>query len=189
MRLYLVRHANPQIDPNVAAKQWQLSESGIERAERLAKHLEGRRIEAVISSTEPKAIQTSQILAAQLKLNVKRAEGLQEHERPFIPGTFSSPDEFREMVKEFFASPGKLVFGAETADECYHRFNRAILEVIKHHAGKTIAVVSHGTVLSLLLSRYNRREPYPFWRALGMPTCITVSLPEYTIHEVWTPAE
>ncbi len=189
MRLYLIRHADTQIDPGVAAKQWQLSERGIERAENLAKHLDGSGIQAVICSMEPKAIQTAQILAALLDLNIETVEGLHEHERPLTTGTFASPEEFRERVKQFFEFPDRLVLGAESAEQCYQRFNRAILGVIKRHAGKTIAVVSHGTVLSLLLSRYNHLDPYPFWRALGMPACITVDIPGFTIHELWSPAE
>jgi broad specificity phosphatase PhoE len=187
--LYLVRHANPLIDPSMAASQWQLSAVGMERARALAKYLERTGIQAVATSTEPKAYQTAQILAEQLSLQVETAAGLHEHERPLTLGPFSSQDEFHSKVKEFFTQPGQLVFGAETADKCFERFNRALLEVIARYHGKTLAVVSHGTVLSLLLSRYNNLDAYPVWKAMGMPTYIAVDLPDFKIYKTWTPPE
>jgi broad specificity phosphatase PhoE len=187
MMLYLVRHSNPQLDITVAANQWQLSQTGITRAKSLARHLEGNRIQAVVSSTEPKAIHTAQILADQLGHPVELADGLQEHERPLLPDSFTPPDEFRQRVKAFFERPEQLVLGAETADQCFARFNHALCEVIERHAGETMVVVSHGTVLSLLLSSYNHLDPFSFWQALGMPTCIRVDLLDFTIRKMWTP--
>lgn len=186
MMLFLVRHANTRLDPTVAANQWQLSQTGIIRAQNLARHLEGSEIQVVVSSKEPKAIQTAQILADQLGCPVELAEGLHEHERPLIPGSFTHPDEFKQQVKAFFEQPDQLVLGAETADQCFVRFNSALREVIERHADETIAVVSHGTVLSLLLSSYNSLDPYLFWKALGMPASITVDLPDFKIGEMWT---
>jgi broad specificity phosphatase PhoE len=189
MMLYLVRHANPQIDPTVAANKWQLSRTGMIRAQSLARHLEGCKIQVVVSSTEPKAIQTAQILADQFGCHVELADGLQEHARPLLPGSFTSPGEFKQRVKAFFEQPGQLVLGAESADQCFTRFNGALCTAIERHAGKTMAVVTHGTVISLLLNSYNHLDPYPFWQALGMPTCITVDLPDFTIRGMWTPPD
>jgi broad specificity phosphatase PhoE len=189
MMLFLVRHANPQIDPAVAASQWRLSAGGLERAGELAKHLRGRGIQAVVSSAEPKAYQTAQILAEMVGLQVEVADGLHEHERPLTPGSFTSRDEFQAQVEAFFDQPGQLVFGRETAEQCLHRFNQAIHEVIARHPSKIQAVVSHGTVLSLFLSHCNHLDAFTFWQALGMPACIQVNIPGFNIVENWTMPE
>jgi broad specificity phosphatase PhoE len=184
--LILVRHANPQIDPAVAASQWRLSAAGVKRAGELAKHLVGHGVQTVVSSAEPKAYQTAQILAEQFSLHVEVADGLQEHERPLTASAFTSADEFQAQVAAFFAHPGRLVFGRETAEQCFERFNQAMHEVIARHPDKIQAVVSHGTVLSLFLSRYNNLDAFTFWQELGMPACIRVNVPGFNIVERWT---
>ena len=50
--LYFVRHASPNIQPNVPSEQWTLSERGIEEARSLAKIAAGWGLEAVYSSVE-----------------------------------------------------------------------------------------------------------------------------------------
>lgn len=185
MNLYLVRHANPQIDPTVAACKWRLSTTGLKRAGELAKLLTGRGIQGVVSSGEPKAVETAQILAEQLGMQVEIGEGLQEHERPLTPGSFTSKEAFQAQVKMFFAHPGQLSLGRETAEQCFERFDRAVHKVIASHPGKTLVLVTHGTVLSLFLSRYNHLDGYAFWQALGMPTCIQITMPDFNIGETW----
>ena len=184
--LILVRHANPKIDPAVAASQWRLSAAGVKRAGELAKHLVGHGVQTVVSSAEPKAYQTAQILAEQFSLQVEVADGLQEHERPLTASSFTSTDEFQAQVAAFFAQPGRLVFGRETAEQCFERFNQAMHEVIARHPDKMQAVVSHGTVLSLFLSRYNNLDAFTFWQELGMPASIRVDVPGFSIVDRWT---
>jgi len=184
MMLYMVRHANPQVDPTVAACKWRLSTVGIERAGELAKLLAGRGIEGVVCSGEPKAVETAQILAEQLGLQVEIEKGLQEHERPLTPGSFTSREEFQTQVRAFFEQPGRLVMGRETAEQCFERFNRAMHKVIGSHPDKTLAVVTHGTALSLFIARYNDLEGYTFWKGLGMPACIQVKMPDFSTGEV-----
>ena len=187
--LYLVRHANPQIDAAVPANQWQLSAAGIERAHQLAQYLDKAGIQAVISSPEAKAIQTAQILAEQWGLEVEVMDGIHEHERPWSPDSFTRVVEFQSRIQQFFLQPGELVFGAETADQCHARFEGALRQIISQHQNRRLAVVTHGTVLSLLLSRYNRLDVFTFWQALGMPASIRVEIPDFQIKETWTPAE
>ena len=54
------------------------------------------------------------------------------------------------------------------------------------HPGKTEAVVTHGTVLSLFLAHYNHLDEYTFWKELGMPACIQVNTQDFTIGEVFS---
>lgn len=184
MKLYMVRHANPQIDPRVAACKWRLSAVGKERAEELVKLLAGRGIQGVVSSGEPKAVETAQILAAALGMQIEIEKGLQEHERPLTPGSFTSREEFQAQVKAFFEQPGRLVLGRETAEQCFERFDRAMHKVIASHAGKTLAVVTHGTVLALLIARHNHIDEYSFWKDLGMPACFQINTQDFRIEEV-----
>ena len=175
--LYLIRHSTPRIDPLLPAAQWELSEEGAARARSLADNLlaSATNIDVVISSIEPKARETARILAETLGKTFSVAEGLHEHERTSLP--FLDRPQFEAKIEELFANPTRLVLGDETADQAYARFARAAYSIIDGHQGKDIAIVSHGTVISLFVSRAAGIEPFPFWQRLIMPDLVTLSLP------------
>ena len=53
--LYLIRHAAPDIQPNVPTPAWRLSQRGIDDARRLADIARPWRLQSIYSSVEPKA--------------------------------------------------------------------------------------------------------------------------------------
>jgi broad specificity phosphatase PhoE len=177
-RLYLIRHSIPQIDPLLPASQWELSEEGITRARSLANDLltSGSNVDVIVSSIEPKARETARILGETLDKPFSVVAGLHEHERTNLP--FLERSQFEAKIEEFFANPAQLVLGDETADQAYSRFALAVVGIIESHQGKDIAVVSHGTVISLFVSRVAGIEPFPFWQRLQMPHLVTLSLPD-----------
>ena len=185
--LYLIRHANPHIEPDVAASQWHLSPLGMVRAHQFAAHLAGCGIEHFIASSEPKAIQTAQLLAQDLEVPVTTADNLHEHERPQVG--FMTRAKFTNLVARFFANPTQLVFGQETADQAFKRFDGAVSDVLARYSAQTLAIVSHGTVLSLFISRHCNLDAFTFWQALGLPACITLAWPECRLLETWTPPD
>ena len=71
-----------------------------------------------------------------------------------------------------------LVFGKETADQAFARFTEAVGGVIKAHPGQTVAVVTHGTVMTLFASRAAGLDPFSLWKQLGIPSFIALSLPD-----------
>jgi broad specificity phosphatase PhoE len=136
----------------------------------------------VITSIEPKAIETGQMVAHLLNKPVEISEGLHEHCRANVP--FGGIDQFEAAVARFFAQPGDLVFGTETADEAYQRFSRAVNTVSVTHPAKTPAIVTHGTVLALFVSRVAGLRPFPFWQRLGLPAFAVLSVPAFCLEIV-----
>jgi broad specificity phosphatase PhoE len=108
--------------------------------------------------------------------------GLHEHEREHVP--FSSTEAFERAVAALFARPGELVMGEESADQARERFERAVRAALDRHAGRDIAIVAHGTVITLLVAHYAGVEPLSFWRRLGMPALVVLALPGYELLEV-----
>ena len=165
--LILVRHSIPAIDPARSADQWSLSAEGRQRcaplADRLAQHHPG----VIVTSVEPKAVETARLVA----------EGLHEHDRRGVP--FESRAAFEAAVARFFAEPARLVFGNETADGAHARFAAAVAVVLARHPGENVAVVTHGTVMTLFVARANRLEPFAFWRQLGLPALVVLSRPGF----------
>ena len=139
----------------------------------------------VFSSREVKASETAQIVAGRLGVTHQVVEGLQEHERTnsdFAP----VPGEFEAKLARFFNKPESLVFGRETADEAKHRFARTISGLIESRKddadrGESLLVVSHGTVISLFVAGACQADPMEFWRKLGQPSYVVMSLPELTL--------
>ena len=64
------------------------------------------------------------------------------------------------------------------------RFERAVLAVLGRHPAKNVAIVSHGTVMALFVSRRAGVAPLPLWRGLGMPAVIVMTLPQLDLVEV-----
>ncbi|KFC68791.1 phosphoglycerate mutase [Devosia sp. LC5] len=170
-KLILIRHSAPLIDPAVPARDWMLSTEGQAASVTLAERLANHGIGAVISSDEPKACQTAEAIAATLQLPLEVDRDLREHERAnvgFLPRL-----EFEAGIARFFAHPGELVFGEETADQVFLRFSAAVERSMGQNRG-TIALLTHGTALTLYLARTTGIAPLPFWRALTLPMAIAV---------------
>src|SRR5690606_2320553 len=89
----------------------------------------GRRVTALWSSTEPKAVDTARAMGEELGLgDVTELEGLDEHRRGALP--IVGDLEWRETIRRLFDRPGELVLGEETADEARTRFGAAIESVV-----------------------------------------------------------
>src|SRR5215208_891773 len=113
--LILVRHSVPEIEVNRPANTWKLSDEGKLRAHRLAEELESLEPAVIVSSNEPKAKETAEIVSGHLRIDMQILPGLHEHDRSHVP--YLSHDAFQTLVHDFFQMPGELVFGNETADQ------------------------------------------------------------------------
>lgn len=175
-KLILVRHSQPEILPDVPARQWQLSDMGRRRCRVLADHLAPYEPGVIVASLESKAISTARIVAEILGTPLEIAPDLHEHDRRNVK--FHADEEgFESQVISFFQHPDSLVFGSETADEAHSRFASAVDDVVAHHPTGNLVVVTHGTVMTLFVSRAAALDPVAFWRALGLPSFAVLALP------------
>jgi broad specificity phosphatase PhoE len=177
--LILVKHSLPEIVKHLPAHEWHLSGDGRLRAERLADRLRPYQPELVISSTEPKAKETAEIVAAALKLEAQVVEDLHEHNRSQSP--YLSKEQFEESVHRFFLNPHSLVFGNETADQAHRRFSKAAHSVLEKYKDRTIGIVSHGTVISLFVSNLIGISNYGLWKELGLPSFVVLDMSSKTL--------
>jgi broad specificity phosphatase PhoE len=175
-KLILVRHSQPNIVPGVPAQEWPLSERGRRRCQPLASRLAPWQPGVVVTSQEPKAIETGRLVAKLLDTPLETAAGLHEHERKGI--AFTTPEQFQADVAAFFLHPGERVFGSESADQAGRRFHQAATTVLAQHPLDNVAIVAHGTVITLLVAQAAGVEPFPFWQRLGLPAFVVLSLPE-----------
>ena len=177
----LVKHSLPEIVENVSAHKWELSQAGRVLAQKLAVRLNKYQPEVVISSVEPKAKETAEIIAAKHNLDLQFVEGLHEHDRSKVG--YLHGDEFHLAVHKFFKHPDRLVFGSETADVCHARFQQAVHFILDRNLDKTVVIVSHGTVISLFVSRLTGISDSLLWNELAPPSFVVLDVRSATLIE------
>jgi broad specificity phosphatase PhoE len=138
---------------------------------------------SLFTSHEPKAVETAHVIAQELGLDAEVVPGLHEHERPLAQ--LLSRDEFERRVRDLFARPGELVFGAETADQARRRFTVAAMRLVIASAGDVI-IVTHGTVMTLFVAEATGIEPFAFWKRQQMPFAVTLTLPDLRLERTIT---
>jgi broad specificity phosphatase PhoE len=177
--LILVKHSVPEIQTDRPANTWRLSQEGRIRAHKLAEELKNLAPEVLVSSHEPKAIETGEIVASQLQLAVQILPDLYEHDRSHVP--YLSQEAFQTSMRDFFENPDQLMFGGETADQAHTRFYKAIHSILIEHKDRTVAVVTHGTVISLFVSRLTGSPALDLWNRLGLPSFVAMELGSSTV--------
>ena len=173
-RLVLVRHSVPEIEREVPAASWQLSEAGKTRAAAFARQLDPGSARTIFTSEEPKALETARALASVWALPVEAVPGLQEHERPVAQ--ILTRERFEERIRQMFARPLEPVFGTETAEHARRRFSLALMRLIARSADDVVAV-SHGTVMTLFVAEATGVAPFALWKSLEMPCAVTLTIP------------
>ncbi len=179
-KLILVRHSAVEIDKYRPSKEWRLSENGRSLAQHLAPRIANYNPTRIIASVEPKASETGQIIADALGIPWQTAPNLHEHERSKAP-YFERKEDFLTAVSHFFAQPDELVFGDETANQARVRFDTAVRRLLTNHPTDTLAIVAHGTILTLFVAHYNKFPPFPFWKRIKLPDFFVVNLPDMTM--------
>jgi broad specificity phosphatase PhoE len=162
--LILVRHARPRIEPDLAPPRWPLSDEGRVAAQALALRLAPLRPIVTVASTEPKAIETAQILVRGLGLAVAADPAFDEHRRE--AWLFEAdPSAVTARVRRVLAEPGASIDGAETGEAARARFAAGLAA----HAARPLLVASHGTVLSLWLADRLGMGAGELWSSLKTP--------------------
>ncbi len=180
-RLLLIRHSIPEIDATIPPAEWRLSHAGREACRALADRLTVYTPTLLVSSVEPKAVETAQLAARQLGIPTEIALGLHEGDRSkmgFIPEA-----QVIKLIKEFFEKSGEPIFGVESADEAHARFSAAVNKLLDEYPEETLGIVSHSSVISLFVARANGLDVYEYWRKLAMPDVVLLALPDFTLAE------
>lgn len=177
--LILIRHSIPQVDPTQPSHTWLLSKEGRERCKALAKALRPHHPTRIITSTEPKAQETGQIIASELGLIATTVSGIEEHKRSQIG--FLDQNTFKKKIAHLLTDPDTLILGDETGREAQKRFTKTLSYLLQQFPDDTLAIVSHGTVLTLFISAYNTLDPVAFWQSLTLPDFLLLDKESFTL--------
>lgn len=143
-----ITHPQVAIDPAVPVPDWGLSGRGRERAALAAASDWAGQIGRFVASTERKAVETADILAAG-RVPVETDHAMGENDRSatgFLP-----PDAFEAAANWFFAHSQESFHGWERAIDAQARIVAAVERVLAtHDPALPIAFVGHGGVGTLL---------------------------------------
>jgi broad specificity phosphatase PhoE len=181
-KLILVKHSMPEIAVDCPSNQWGLSAEGRRRCLPLASRLAAFYPSKIISSPEPKAMETAQRVGQKLGLPVLMNDRLHEHKR--VSTGYLPAEQYQQSMQNFFRRPEECVFGEESAVETQVRFAKAIWRILDQHPQQTLAIVAHGTVISLFAASCAHLESYELWRRLGLPSFVVLRLPDLTLDEI-----
>ena len=176
-----MKHSEPILEPGVPPNRWRLSERGRSRSVLLGERLAQYGPEVVVSSGEPKAVETAGIAAGRLGIGCSVYPGLHEHDRTNVP--FLGDEEFGRAARGFFENQDRLVWGNETAEAAGGRFEGAVRGVLGEWQEEVVVMVAHGTVISLLVARHNDIDAHELWRSLGLPSFCVLAVPGFELQE------
>jgi broad specificity phosphatase PhoE len=171
-KLVLAKHAPPEITPEVPSARWVLSEEGCLRCDWLTDQLVAQGVSRLYSSLEPKTLETAALVAVRSGLVLEPRPNLHENDRTGLG--FRTQDELEQCIREFFDQPDKLIIGKETATSALRRFTESINIILSEGPRRDVAIVTHGTVLSLFVAHHNTIGPFDLWMCLGLPSYVVL---------------
>ncbi|MET0325174.1 MAG: histidine phosphatase family protein [Ilumatobacteraceae bacterium] len=160
------------VDPDVDVPRWGLDAIGRARAERMVTRRWVRDIRRIISSDETKAVQTADVLAAELGIAVERRAATGEIDRS--AAGFLPPAEFEAVADACFASPAASARGWERAVDAQRRIAEALADLLADDGPGDIAVVGHGGVGTLWYCHLARIPIERRWDQPGQGHVFTV---------------
>jgi 2,3-bisphosphoglycerate-dependent phosphoglycerate mutase len=176
-KLLLVRHGETAWN---AQRRWQgrddppLNKAGVRQAEALADELTGEPIDVIYSSDLRRALQTAEIVAARLALDVRPLPALREIDVGSWSGlTWDELEQrFPEQLARHLESWGSGWEDGETPAGLTERVDAAVRQIADAHADGRVLVVTHGGVIRAL-SAIAHGVPFgDFTRgAVSFPNC------------------
>jgi broad specificity phosphatase PhoE len=148
--VHFITHPDVVIDPAVKVPDWPLSPRGRARMHAALSQPWVAGIASIHCSTERKAIDGAEILAAHLRLPFATHDDLGENDRSatgYLPRA-----EFEATADLFFAHPAESIRGWERAIDAQSRIAAAIDRLLAQpHPPGDLAIIAHGGVGALLL--------------------------------------
>lgn len=168
--LLIARHGEAEYDEEVLTDSGgSLSLHGREQARELGRRLRDARVSMIYCSGMARAVQTAEIVAAELGLPVKVRDNLRE----WAVGEYAGQEYVEGMFDDTLASwhAGELAAmfpGGESGSEILARVSEELEAIADQHRGETVLVVSHGGVMSFAVPHLaaNVRDDFAKGRAL-----------------------
>jgi 2,3-bisphosphoglycerate-dependent phosphoglycerate mutase len=162
--LYFVRHAHSVYTPDELGRP--LSEKGMRDARAVAELMECESIDLVLSSPYKRAVQTVEGIAADIEL----IDDFRERTLSNSP----VPD-FAFAIQQVWQDEQFAWEGGESNEAARMRGVETTLALLDKHAGKNIAIGTHGNIMVLIMNYFDPAYDFQFWKELSMPDIYKLS--------------
>ena len=151
MELLVIRHALPEAEVrDDGPADPPLSPLGLRQAEATADFLAGETVDAIVTSTMRRAIETGRPLAERLGISPERLDGLKESDHRRASYTpMEDMDEDHEVIQEYLEDP--LLMFSDGYDTFRNQIHDAFDAIVENHSGQVVAVFCHSMVASVYL--------------------------------------
>jgi len=163
--ILLIRHGETVWNRAGRVQGWQdspLTEAGAAQARALAERLGGERVERLIASDLGRARDTAAPVAERLGLPIELDPGVRERNYGIFEGrTYAEIERDHPEAYAFLTrrDPAYAIPGGESGAGFAARVLEALERIAAAHAGRCIAVVTHGGVLGVLYRHAARLLP------------------------------
>jgi probable phosphoglycerate mutase len=177
-RVLVARHGEAEYETDLCSDDGgSLTSLGRKQARELGASLKGERVARVWASPLSRAVQTAEIVAGVLGVDVVVREGLREYGVGALAGTTEDEKGYFEGVFRRWADgdPDAAIEGGERIDDLVARVQAVLEEVADEHRGETALVVSHG---GAILATVPQLAGLPRSRGVGvqLPNCAAIEL-------------
>ena len=159
-RLYLVRHgenqANLTKEFSCRRVDYSLTAKGVLQAKQTADYFCDKQIDEIFGSPLKRALETAQILATRLGLEVTTVEGLREidvgdlEDQPVSAELWAFHD---RIIEAWFNGQPEIAFpGGDSYVTLRNRVRAALQQIIAGKDGRNLVIVGHGGNLSAVIS-------------------------------------
>ncbi|ARD45309.1 histidine phosphatase family protein [Colwellia sp. PAMC 21821] len=156
-KLYLARHGQTQwnkVQRFQGLLDSELTETGIQQSQALARHLADQNIDLIISSSLGRAVASAKICQQQLNAPMLRADGLNERDLGHWQGQhvddIKSDKNYHEILHQFTELKAE---NGESAVSCASRIYQTLEALAKSHSNKNLLVIFHGEALRCFLAK------------------------------------
>ena len=146
-KIFVVRHGETEILSNLPSDQWKLKDGSFDVIKTMLKDVDITDTHVIYYSPLAKAKDTAQIISEILGLSLVERQCLREVERYF---SFVDKEIFETRLAEYFSGDNDRNF--ESIGNARDRIISCLKSLIAGSPGKSILIVSHGMIITLLYS-------------------------------------
>ncbi len=155
-RVFLARHGDADYETDLITDDGgSLTAAGRQQAAALARALHAERVAQVWCSPMSRAVQTAEIVAATLGLDVVVREGLREYGVGNLAGTSGDEEAVIGLVFDAWLAGDDeaAIDGGERIADIVGRVSGVLVEVADQHRGEATLVVSHAGAIMATVQR------------------------------------
>lgn len=177
--IYFIRHAHsPYVHGQEKTRG--LSEEGKQMAMKVAQKFKDIDFDGIVSSEYKRAVDTVLPLADAKRIKVKTYKELVER-------LIKSPDsempwaDVREGIKKSFSDIDYKFDGGESTRQAQDRAIPVIEKLLTKYKNQTIALGTHGNIMTIILKYYDNSIGYKFWSDSSMPDIYKAQFNDYEL--------